>query len=41
MPRCGDLGCNETDRMRDGMGVDGLPNVYPCPECHPDRARAA
>jgi hypothetical protein len=40
-PWCGDPGCNETDRMRDGVGADGLPHVYRCPECHPNRARAA
>jgi hypothetical protein len=40
-PWCGDPGCNETDRMRDGVGGDGLPHVYRCPLCHPDRARAA
>lgn len=40
-PWCGDPECSETDRMRDGQDENGLPHVYRCPECHPDRARAA
>jgi hypothetical protein len=40
-PWCGDLDCNETDRMRDGEDDTGLPFVYRCPKCHPDAARAA
>jgi hypothetical protein len=40
-PWCGDLDCNETDRMRDGEDDTGLPFVYRCPKCHPDATRAA
>lgn len=40
-PWCGHWDCNETDRMRNGVGDDGLPHVYRCPKCHPDRRRDA
>ncbi|MFI0900514.1 hypothetical protein [Streptomyces sp. NPDC020983] len=40
-PWCGNPECNETDRMRDGLDASGLPFVYECPDCHPNRAQAA
>ena len=38
-PHCGDISCEPATRLRDVVR-DGLPELMPCPECHPTSQRA-
>lgn len=39
-PWCGNYDCDPVTRTRDGRDDNGLPFVYPCVVCHPERAAA-